>query len=511
VLLFVDPFQSVMDESSPATTPRVVAAVSAGAVAVAASFAVAGSTPAFVGVPIASLVVDTSPGAVTTAAIAVLGDFAQVLAGGTAVLLTVLLFAAVAFGAATAGRRSRVTHTAGILGTAGAFVVAVGVTGAFVGSLAAAVSLGAVLVLAERRWGLGGATRYSRGRRRVLRALGGVGVASIAAYLVGRGKSGAPAADETVSIATVTDESVAMTVDETLARARDQSLSVPGIDPLVTDVEQFYRVDINVSDPNVSADAWRLAVTGDVDRPVTLSYEDLLGMELDHRFETLRCVGESLNGEKMDTALWTGVPVRDVLDRAGVPENCCVMLRAADGYYEEFPLSALRDGFLAVGMNGQVLPRAHGHPVRALVPGHWGEINVKWLTEIEVLREPATGYWEERGWHGTGPVETVAKLHAVNRLGDGRIQVGGHAYAGTRGIERVEVSVDGGVSWADATLSDPLPDPDTWRMWEHTYERDGEHEVIVRAYDGTGARQSSEQSRPFPSGPTGWVSRRVEP
>jgi hypothetical protein len=145
------------------------------------------------------------------------------------------------------------------------------------------------------------------------------------------------------------------------------------------------------------------------------------------------------------------------------------------------------------------------------VPGHWGEINVKWLTEIEVLDEPATGYWEKRGWHGTGPVETVAKLHAVERLGDGRIRVGGHAYAGTRGIQRVEVSVDGGETWADATLSEPLPDPDTWRMWEHTYEADGAHEVVVRAYDGTGTRQSSERTGSFPSGPTGWVSRRIEP
>jgi len=502
-----------MDDTSCATTLRLVAAASAGVAAVAGSFAVAGSTPTFVGAPVASFVVDRSPGVLTTVAITRLGDFAQVLAAVTSLLLTALLFAAVGLGAEAVGRRSHVPHTAGIFGTVVAWVVATALTGAFVGSLAAAVPVGVVLVAAERRWGVGDRVWVdaSPARRRVLKALGGVGAFSLVAYLAGRGRTAAPTADEPVSIATVAGEPAAAAVDEMLARASERSLDLPGVDPLVTDVGRFYQVDVNVNDPNVSADAWQLRVTGAVDRPVTLSYDDLLAMDLEHRYETLRCVSDPLNGEKMDTAVWTGVPVHRVLEQADVPDECCVMLRAADDYYEEFPLSALREGFLAVGMNGQVLPRAHGYPVRALVPGHWGEINVKWLTEIEVLDEPATGYWEKRGWHGTGPVETVAKLHAVDRLGDGRIRVGGHAYAGTRGIQRVEVSVDGGETWADATLSEPLPDPDTWRMWEHTYEAEDAHEVVVRAYDGTGSRQPGERARPFPSGPTGWVSRRVEP
>jgi DMSO/TMAO reductase YedYZ molybdopterin-dependent catalytic subunit len=175
-------------------------------------------------------------------------------------------------------------------------------------------------------------------------------------------------------------------------------------------------------------------------------------------------------------------------------------------------------------MNGEPLPRGHGHPVRALIPGHWGEINVKWLTEIEVLEQEMDGYWEQRGWHGTGPVNTVAKLHAVNHLDGGQRQVGGHAYAGTRGIERVEVSTDGGETWNDATLSNPLSGnvgeegptsdqtaEDAWRQWEYTYEADQPHEVVVRATDGEGTLQPEEESDAFPSGPTGWVSRRVEP
>jgi hypothetical protein len=186
------------------------------------------------------------------------------------------------------------------------------------------------------------------------------------------------------------------------------------------------------------------------------------------------------------------------------------MLHATDGYYQEFPLSALEDGFLAYGMNGETLPRGHGYPARVLIPGHWGEINVKWVTEIEVLDEEAQGYWEERGWHGTGPVKTVAKLHLVERLDGGRVRVGGHAYAGTRGISGVEVSTDGGESWTDARLSEPLPGEDVWRQWMHEYDApDSAHDVVVRAIEDDGTVQPAEETDPFPSGPSGWVTRTV--
>jgi len=91
------------------------------------------------------------------------------------------------------------------------------------------------------------------------------------------------------------------------------------------------------------------------------------------------------------------------------------------------------------------------------------------------------------------------------------MQVGGHAYAGTRGIRSVEVSTDGGESWDEATLSERLPADDAWRQWEYTYETDSPHEVVVRATDGEGDLQPDEESDSFPSGPTGWVSKRVEP
>jgi DMSO/TMAO reductase YedYZ molybdopterin-dependent catalytic subunit len=318
------------------------------------------------------------------------------------------------------------------------------------------------------------------------------------------------------------------TVEALLSAAAERTFTVEGLDPLVS--EDHYVVDIASVDPDLLAGSWSLSITGAVDDVTTFDYETLLGMDAEHRFVTLRCVGEPLNGEKVDTALWTGVPATALLEEAGVDldSECCVMLRAADDYYEEFPLAALEDALIAYRMNGGPLPQQHGRPVRALVPGHWGEINVKWLTEIEILEREQDGFWEKKGWHGTGPVNTVAKLHSVRTPGEGRVRLAGHAYAGTRGVSRVEVSTDGGESWTDAELTERLPGrvpadagpdavaeageaADAWRMWRHEYTADGPHDVVVRAVEADGTVQPSEEADAFPSGATGWVSERVRP
>jgi DMSO/TMAO reductase YedYZ molybdopterin-dependent catalytic subunit len=499
-------------------------ALAAGVAAVAGSYAVAGLTPAFVAAPVSDFVVASTPDAVITWSIQTLGSLGGQLGFLLALALTAGLFA-VAAGAGTLLAR-RFAVLAGPVAAVVCVAVGLALTGSAVSTLAAGAGAGLVIGLAEL--GLGpevesdSSGSASRARRRVLQAIAGAFAVGGAGAVLGSRKGGeVPEADGEVSAG----------VESLLGEAEEKSLDVAGIEPLVS--EQFYQVDINSVDPTVDREEWTLSVTGAVEEEAEFDYEDLTASDaVEHRFVTLRCVGEGLNGKKMDTALWTGVPVTDLLDSAGIDagDECCVMLRAADDYFEEFPLSALEDGFLAFEMNGEPLPRGHGHPVRALIPGHWGEINVKWLTGIEVLEAEAKGYWERRGWHGTGPVNTVAKLHAVNRLGDGEsggteMQVGGHAYAGTRGIETVEVSVDGGESWYEAALSDPLPGSpgergsgdgqgtaeDAWRQWEYTYEADSPHEVVVRATDGDGDLQPKKESKPFPSGPTGWVSKRVEP
>jgi DMSO/TMAO reductase YedYZ molybdopterin-dependent catalytic subunit len=499
-------------------------ALAAGLAGVGASYAVVGRTPSFVVTPISRGLTAVTPGAVITWAIQNLGSLGQQGAFLGALALTVGLFAAIALAGILAGRRFGTSDTGprspiGLaLSTTGlaSLAVAVLLVGPAGSALAAALAGTAVVGIGIRGRRAVGTEPASVSRRRAIQAgIGGLAVAGVGGALgrqAGRG--------------TTTENDVADATTANLLRiAEDRTLPIAGIDGLLSG-PGFYEVDINSVDPNLSTDDWTLSITGAVEQDAEVSYADLRAYEPEHRFVSLRCVGEPLNGKKLDNALWTGVPLVEVLEDATghpLPDECCVMLRADDDFYEEFPVSALEDGFLAYGMDGARLPRGHGYPVRALIPGHWGEINVKWLTEIEILESPADGYWEKRGWHGTGPVETVAKLHAVNRLDDGRIEVAGHAYAGTRGISRVEVSTDGGETWADAELSERLPGAvrggeqlretaqDAWRQWHYVYDADEPHEVVVRATDAEGRLQPEEQRKSFPRGATGWVSQEVEP
>ncbi|MGA9401651.1 molybdopterin-dependent oxidoreductase [Haladaptatus sp.] len=488
-------------------------ALLAGIAAVAGSYAAVGFTPSFVAAPVSTFVVATTPSAVITWSIQTLGDLGDQLGFLLALVLTVLLFAVTAaIGTRAADAIPAPAPVPASLAVGLLCVVpALALTDALISALGAGI--GAGLVVAVASFGSTAATgsadstgsgtdSISAARRSLLQAIAGtIAIGGIGGVLgSGRGSGGDTQKPS---------GPVAADVGSLLAEAEDKSLAVGGLEGLVS--EDFYQVDINSVDPVVSASDWNLRVTGAVEEESSFSLSDLKSMDKEHRFITLRCVGESLNGKKMDNALWTGVPISALLDETTVSDECCVMFRAADNYYEEFPLAALKDGFLAYEMNGRPLPRSHGYPVRALIPGHWGEINVKWITEIQVLEQEAEGYWEKNGWHGTGPVNTVAKLHAVNHLDGGEVQVGGHAYAGTRGIERVEVSTDGGSSWTDATLSEPLPGTDVWRQWEHTYEPNGPHEVVVRATDGEGNRQPREQENAYPNGASGWVSKRIEP
>ena len=481
---------------------RVATAALAGAVAMAGSFAVAGNTPEFVVAPVNAFVVNSSPAALVAFSIQTLGHLGDLLAFAFSVFLTFVILALAAGVGLEVGSRTSLPFASAAVAGVAVWAVTTGLTGDPVAALVSAVPAAAVVAIPTRIHGTPPADAAVR--RRFLAAAGGVVGFGVVAYFLGRQRT-LPPRESMPAPAAAT-----RLADQASAR----QLDVAGIPGLVSDTDAFYQVDIDAINPMVDASTWTLSVTGAVDQELSLSYADLRGMPAETKYKTLRCVGENLNAHLMDNAIWTGVPVRALLERANPGGACgCVLLRAADGYAEEFPLAALETAFLAYGMNGVSLPRAHGYPVRALVPGHWGEINVKWLTEIVALEQRVEGYWEQRGWHGTGPVNTVAKLWAINHLDGGRVQVAGQAYAGTRGISRVQVSTDGGSTWSDATLSEPLDEADVlgqrdvWRQWQYTWTpTSGEHTVVVRATDGDGRLQSQESSPAFPNGASGWVS-----
>ncbi|WP_440764540.1 molybdopterin-dependent oxidoreductase [Natronorubrum sp. DTA7] len=494
--------------------PPVSVALAAGLAAVGGSYLSVGRRPAFVATPVDRFVLVASPDALVTFAITELGTLGHQVAFLTAIALTCVLFGLAALPgvlilwgrmpvAAVLALRGSASAAGVVTGTVLTGAVAFGLTGSAASSVGTGAGAGLVLLVTvgtARLDASEGGTFEALGRRRVLGAVGSaIGLSALGLLVRGSGEESVPSGLDI-------PEDARPEVRELLTRAREQSLDVEGLEPLVS--TDFYEVDINNVNPDVDRGEWTLSIAGAVEEEVEYDFADIRAMDVEDRFVTLRCVGDQLNGRQMDTALWSGVPVEALLEAAN-PTGDRVVLRGADSYYNEFPIEALWPGLLAYRMNGRPLPRTHGAPLRALVPGHWGEINVKWLTEIEVRDEDTMGYWEHRGWHGTGPVETVAKLWQVNHFGGGRIEVAGHAYAGTRGIDAVEVSTDGGDTWVEAELSDPLPGEDVWRQWRHEYGAAGTHDVIVRARDGSGDLQIPEENGPKPDGATGWVTETV--
>lgn len=288
---------------------------------------------------------------------------------------------------------------------------------------------------------------------------------------------------------------------------------VPGLSPEVTPNDKFYVVSKNVvRDPEVNSASWRLEIAGAVDRPLTLSYEQVRLLPAANQYLTLQCISNPVGGDLIGNADWRGVPVAALLQSVGVrPTAIDVIFRAADDYSDSIPIAkALAPGtMLAYEMNGEVLPRAHGFPARLLLPDIYGMKNVKWVTKIEVVEYDYRGYWQDRGWSDVATMETTSRIDVPRGrsvLLPGPNYVGGIALAGERGIKRVEVSTDGGLTWRSAVMRPPLG-PYTWALW--LYEWDvppapgASHRILVRATDGLGLVQIATVREEIPDGATG--------
>ena len=286
-----------------------------------------------------------------------------------------------------------------------------------------------------------------------------------------------------------------------------------GQTPEVTPPGDHYQVSKNFlfSDPRVALDGWRLDVHGLVSRPLALSLGDLRAMPVVEEYATLACVGNNVPARAISTALWTGVRLADVLVEAGVGTGSAgdVVFTAADNYTDSVPLSrALHPGtLLAYEMNGQPLPREHGAPLRAIVPGIYGMKNVKWIESIELVAGDYRGYWQQRGWSDSALYQTLARIDEP-RQGDtlsagAAHEICGIAFAGERGIVKVEVWL-GADDRATTTLRRPLS-PYSWVLWNYNWQprRSGRYVINARAYDATGTPQIVEPRPNFPDGATG--------
>jgi DMSO/TMAO reductase YedYZ molybdopterin-dependent catalytic subunit len=292
------------------------------------------------------------------------------------------------------------------------------------------------------------------------------------------------------------------------------NVDVVGIAPWRTPNSDFYLIHTALAPPSISPKDWQLRIHGMVDRERTYTYDDLMGRSLTEAWVTLCCVSNEVGGDLIGNAFWSGVLVRDLLKEAGVQSGAdAVLQRSHDGWTCGTPLAALtddRNAMLAVAMNGVPLPIEHGFPVRTVVPGLYGYVSAtKWLVDLEVTRfDRFDAYWTRRGWSEKGPVKTESRID-VPRDGDnvkaGMIRVGGSAWAQHTGIERVEYQLDGG-PWRTADLGG-VPDADTWVQWTDLVDVGaGDHVLVVRATDKSGATQTSARRDVVPDGATGWHS-----
>jgi len=296
-----------------------------------------------------------------------------------------------------------------------------------------------------------------------------------------------------------------------LGSAADGFQEVKGLTALVTPNRDFYRIDEALMVPSVNLGSWRLRVTGMVDAPFELSHDDLLALPLVERHITLSCVSNQVGGSLVGTARWLGVRLADLLDRAGIRPGATQLVgRSIDGFTVGFPVEVATDGrdaLVAVGMNGEPLPREHGFPARLVVPGLYGYVSAtKWLKEIELTTFKAFDpYWVERNWSRTGPVKVQSRIDVprdYGRVTAGARTVAGVAWAPHRGVGRVEVRVDDG-PWHEAALGPALGD-DAWRQWSLPWDATpGEHVIATRATTGDGEVQTATKRAPYPDGATG--------
>jgi len=313
----------------------------------------------------------------------------------------------------------------------------------------------------------------------------------------------------------------------TLQRDKDGAVLQSGrpagqLAPEFTSNTDFYVVTKNAGgDPELRAEDWRLLVDGEVQRSFQLDYATLRRLPAVEVTKTLECISNFVGkpelapfgAELISTAHWKGVAVKDILALTGGPRPGAEWLAvfSADEFTSALPMEVAMDPttLLVYEMNGDVLPYEHGYPARVLVPGRYGMKNPKWVIGLRPMTREFLDWYGQRNWSKDAIVRTMSRIDSPgpdSTLAAGQNVVSGIAYAGTRGIQRVEFSSDGGESWHAAELLEPAAAQDAWVRWRgsFSYAPGSRVALMARATDGAGAVQEQAFTLPEPNGGTGW-------
>jgi DMSO/TMAO reductase YedYZ molybdopterin-dependent catalytic subunit len=451
-------------------------------------------------------VVDGIPGALEAGAVGLMGGYAKVLGVTVAIVGFVLVFGAAALYYprfdALLKSRYRVVATFFAGPSAGTLLLALplfgdgflgsrapgGMAAAVGGTLAMSAVYAGVLEAAYREFHRSHPDGFDVTRRTLLQAaavallLGALGLAAVGTTIVNTGR---------LAFASVLDL----------------------FDHEVTPTSSFYVVQKNLTSPTVDPSSWSLTVDGLVSTPLTLSSNELLARRQSEQVVTLECVSNQVGGALISNGRWSGVPLAALFAEAGIqPSATWVLFTCADDYTVAVPLlrTSSPGALVALQLNGERLPRDHGFPARVLVPGVYGMMNAKWVVRITLTDHEVLGFWQKKGWSNEASIRTAAYLAVAPRSASVGVPaaLGGVAFAGDRPITRVEVSDDGGASWANATLKPPLS-AYAWTLWTYdwTPRNAGRARIQVRAWErrqGVEVVQEGGRQDPFPRGASGY-------
>jgi DMSO/TMAO reductase YedYZ molybdopterin-dependent catalytic subunit len=472
----------------------------------------------FVADSLGQAIIDVLPGWISIPLIEALHQWAKILLIVGVIALFLLDGAATGVLAASRRRRTAAVVGVGLLPWVAAFVLArvvsplriepvTSLIDAAVGATVFLAGLAFILPSAEQRDA--DTEPASPGRRRALLGTaaiaGAIAIVSLPLSRIAAVGSG--------GLGNITATARRLRTRADIAPADPAVDALPGITPRITANEDHYTVDTTLVKPRVLIDEWRLDIKGEVQSPFSLTYDQLLDLEAVEQLHTLECISNYVGGDLISTALWTGVPLRDLLDRAQVKSGAYdVVFTSVDGYTDSISIAKAMEErtLVAYLMNGKTVPQDHGYPARMLVPNIYGMKNVKWIRTIEVVNYDFIGYWQQQGWSDGAPINTNARIDLPGRnirWTGAAITVAGVAFAGARGISKVELSSDGAKSWSLATLEDPMG-PLTWRRWSYQWTPNGvgPAKLIVRATDGSGNTETPVGRPPYPDGATGYDS-----